>query len=327
MKLLLDYEKKYWTQGKKLLVGIDEAGRGPLAGPVVAAAVIFDEKHIPIDGINDSKKLSEKKRESLYELIQKEALSIEIGVVNSVQIDKINILQATHKAMRMAIGRLRMDVDQLLVDGRPLPGSLYPQEAIIGGDSKCYSIAAASIIAKVYRDRMMKEYDKVFPGYGFAKHKGYGTKFHCDAIEKKKPCPIHRISFNKVREFKIDYKRTKNLRELGHFGEDRAAMLLYEKGYEIIERNYHCSTFGEIDIIAKIDDILCFIEVKTQRQEKYGHAENWVDERKMEQIAKIADAYLSEYPDIEDECRFDVIGVKIINNNIQIKHIEDAFEL
>ncbi|MCK4446388.1 MAG: ribonuclease HII, partial [Candidatus Marinimicrobia bacterium] len=190
-KVSLKFEQKLWNQGKTTVAGIDEAGRGPLAGPVIAAAVVFEKGEI-IEGINDSKRLSPKKRELLYDKIMKKAKAVSIGQVESQEIDRINILNATHKAMRQAVGRLKLKVEHLLVDGRPIPDKIYPQTAIVGGDRSCYSIAAASIIAKVNRDRLMVEYDSVFPGYGFARHKGYGTKKHREAIIKLKPCPIHR---------------------------------------------------------------------------------------------------------------------------------------
>jgi len=191
---MLSFERELWQQGKTSLVGIDEAGRGPLAGPVVAAAVIFP-KDVFIAGINDSKKVSEKRREKLVPQILAEAIEVTTGIVHEREIDRINILQATHKAMRICIGSLKTKPDHLLVDGRGLPDKIYPQTAIEGGDRVCFSIAAASIIAKVTRDRMMYEYDEMFPEYGFARHKGYGTKAHVDAIRRFGRCPLHRNSF------------------------------------------------------------------------------------------------------------------------------------
>ena len=322
-----EYETKLWQSGKQHIAGIDEAGRGPLAGPVVAAAVVFDPLADLIAGIADSKKITEKRREKLYDLIQHQALAVGIGVVEPKEIDRINILQATHKAMRMAIGRLKLKVDHILVDGRGIPDKIYPQTAIIGGDRVCYSISAASIIAKVYRDQIMREMDTVFPGYGFAKHKGYGTQQHLDAIKKLKPCPIHRRSFAGVREHVFDLEKLKNSRLLGKYGEDLAAHYLYKKGFQIVQRNFHAGVYGEIDIITKKDDLLCFVEVKTQRRNIYGPPESWVDERKMEQLGLIADAYLSQYPELDMNCRFDVIGVTLQPKGHHINHLEDAFRL
>ena len=325
--LSLDIEKKYWQKGPTILAGIDEAGRGPLAGPVVAAAVIFPPGHQAIEGINDSKKISEKKREELYDKISSQSKAVGIGLVDSKAIDNLNIVNATYKAMRMAIGRTKCNINMLLVDGRPLKNSIISQEAIVGGDSKCYSIAAASIIAKVYRDRLMAKYHKIFPQYNFAKHKGYGTKEHCEAIEKFGACPIHRYSFKRVTGFEFDLKKITNNRTIGSIGENHAAWYLYQQNYEIIERNYHFSNQGEIDIIARDGNVLIFVEVKTIRQKMFGKPEDKVDEFKQEQLYKIAEAYLAEQDTDEMECRFDIISVNIEDNKFYITHFKDAFRL
>lgn len=191
---MLAYEQKLWNAGKKLVVGIDEAGRGPLAGPVVAAAVVFPE-NIFIPGINDSKKLSPLKRAKLFESIHETAVAIGVGACDELVIDEINILQATYRAMKQAIANLAIQPEHVLVDGRLIPDLNLPQTAIIRGDAKCFSIAAASIIAKVTRDRMMIEYDRQFPQYGFAQHKGYPTRKHIQAIFKHGFCAIHRTTF------------------------------------------------------------------------------------------------------------------------------------
>jgi ribonuclease HII len=190
-----DYENDLWDKGKKIVAGIDEAGRGPLAGPVVAAAVIF-ERGFLLEEVNDSKVISKTKRLELFDVIYRHALSIGIGIVDHRTIDKINILNATFRAMHMAINKLSYEPDHLLIDGPLFAGANIPFTTIINGDAKCFSVAAASIIAKVTRDRLMIEYDKQFPEFGFAKHKGYGTKEHLEAIRKYGTCEIHRISFN-----------------------------------------------------------------------------------------------------------------------------------
>ena len=188
------YEKEY--DGYGYVCGIDEVGRGPLAGPVVAGAVILP-KDCRILYINDSKKLSAKKREELFDEIQKQAVAIGIGLVPHDRIDEINILQATYEAMRMAIANLKVKPGVLLNDAVTIPGVDIPQVPIIKGDAKSISIGAASIMAKVYRDRMMIEYDNMYPGYGFASNKGYGSKEHMEALQKIGPSPIHRQSFIK----------------------------------------------------------------------------------------------------------------------------------
>jgi ribonuclease HII len=193
------YEQKYYKKGYRLMAGIDEVGRGPLAGPVVAAAVI-----LPIDfylpGIDDSKKLSEQKREQFFVEISEKAVSIGVGLIESNEIDQINIFEATKKAMLAAIQQLEPKPDFLLIDAVKLETG-YPSEAIIKGDALSVSIAAASIIAKVMRDRILKDYDQIYPQYGFARNAGYGTKEHLQAIELYGITPIHRKSFSPVKEY------------------------------------------------------------------------------------------------------------------------------
>lgn len=186
------FEKEY--SDHQAICGIDEVGRGPFAGPVVAGAVILPKDH-PILYLNDSKKLSEKKREELYEVILKEAVATGIGMASPARIDEINILQATYEAMRMAISNLAVQPDLLLNDAVTIPEIEIMQIPIIKGDAKSVSIAAASILAKVTRDRLMVEYERVFPGYDFASNKGYGTKAHIEGLKKFGPTPIHRMSF------------------------------------------------------------------------------------------------------------------------------------
>ncbi len=187
------------AKGFKLIAGVDEAGRGPLAGPVVASAVIFENSEYP-SGIRDSKQLSPKLRDKIFYEICEKACSVGVGIVNEDIIDRINILQATHLAMTRAIHSLEKKPDFVLFDGVPAPGSGFPQKAVVGGDRRSITIAAASIIAKVSRDRIMLEHDSRFPEYGFSAHKGYGTKAHIDNLQKFGPCRIHRKSFRPVAE-------------------------------------------------------------------------------------------------------------------------------
>lgn len=191
---MLEFEKKYLEQGYQNIAGIDEVGRGPLAGPVCAAAVILPPGLV-IDGINDSKKLTEKKREALYDIIAAEAIAWATAYVEPEVIDSINIRQATHQAMQMAVNALKVPADFLLVDGNDRIPFDVASEYIIKGDAKSQSIAAASIMAKVTRDRYMTEMDGVYPGYGFAKNKGYGTQLHMEGIRAIGLCPLHRRSF------------------------------------------------------------------------------------------------------------------------------------
>ena len=189
------YEHALWQSGLTQVAGVDEAGRGPLAGPVVAAAVIF-EPHSYIEGVNDSKKLTAIQREKLFDLIHSKARSIGIGTVSHEKIDQMNILQASMYAMECAVSELPYRPEHLLIDGNTYRDNAHPYTTVVGGDSRCFCIAAASIIAKVTRDRLMMQYHEQFPEYGFAKHKGYGTRQHIEAIRKYGPCEIHRKSFH-----------------------------------------------------------------------------------------------------------------------------------
>lgn len=192
----LEYENKVISNGYTAVCGVDEAGRGPLAGPVCAAAVILPPNTI-IDGVNDSKKLTEKKRESLFDVIKEQSLAYSVAWASVEEIEEINILNAAMLAMRRAVEGLTVKADFALIDGNKAPQLDIPAFPIIKGDSLSMSIAAASILAKVSRDRLMYEYDKQFPDYGFAKHKGYGTKLHREKLLELGPCEIHRQSFLK----------------------------------------------------------------------------------------------------------------------------------
>ena len=192
----LEFEKEALAKGYKSVCGVDEAGRGPLAGPVCAAAVILPEGVI-IDGVNDSKKLSEKKRESLFDVIREQALSYSIAYATVDEIEEINILNATMLAMRRAIDGLDIKADYAMIDGNKIPPIDIDAECIVKGDAKSMSIACASILAKVSRDRLLYKYAEEYPMYGFDKHKGYGSKVHREAILKYGPCPYHRKSFLK----------------------------------------------------------------------------------------------------------------------------------
>ena len=194
--LTMEKEAELRAKGFTAGCGIDEAGRGPLAGPVVAAAVILPEG-IELPGVNDSKKITEKKREVLFDFVKEHALAYGIGQASEQEIDEINILQATFLAMRRAVEALDVPADFALVDGNRIQGLGIPAETVIGGDGKVLSIAAASILAKVTRDRYMREMAQTYPEYGFEKHKGYGTKAHYAAIEQYGICPLHRRTFLK----------------------------------------------------------------------------------------------------------------------------------
>ena len=201
---LYAYEHAAWARGHEIGAGVDEAGRGPLAGPVSVAAVILPHD-LCLPKLNDSKKISAKVREELFDEIQEKAIAVGTALIDAQTIDRVNIYQATINGMYEAIFSLRPEPQEVLIDAVPLDRLPMPSESIIKGDAKSASIAAASIIAKVTRDRLMDEYDKVYPEYGFAQHKGYGTAQHIEALKKYGPCPIHRRSFEPVRSLSYDF--------------------------------------------------------------------------------------------------------------------------
>jgi len=204
---LLEFDRQFSQKGFSRFAGVDEAGRGPLAGPVVAAAVVLNREFIGgepeglVLAINDSKKLSSVKREAIYAfLVSSPHVAMGVGISGSDEIDRINILRATHAAMRRALEKITPLPDHALVDGLPVPGLPCPSTAVVGGDGKSLSIAAASIVAKVVRDRMMCDLDRQYPQYGMAAHKGYGTAAHIKVLLEYGPCPVHRRSFQPVRD-------------------------------------------------------------------------------------------------------------------------------
>ncbi|SVC48276.1 uncharacterized protein METZ01_LOCUS301130 [marine metagenome] len=320
---MLQYEQKYWQSGRKYLAGIDEAGRGPLAGPVAAAAVILPQ-NIDLPEVTDSKKISEKKRERLFDDIYKTAISIGVGVVHEEVIDNKNILQATYQAMRHSLGQLSISPEVILVDGNKADIKHYKQESIIDGDQKSLSIAAASIIAKVTRDRMMRQFDIVFPEYGFAKHKGYGTKQHIEAIQKSKATPIHRKSFNPVSHHLPNMAYLQRNRLLGKLGEQLTACQLIRNHQNILEMNYNVPKIGEIDIISKDAEILVFTEVKTQTTaHDWGTPRSQIDEKKRDRIMNAVQHYMDSH-ELDCDFRFDVAEVILGSGKPQIQIIKDG---
>jgi ribonuclease HII len=209
------FERQLWSHGATRIAGVDEAGRGPLAGPVAAAAVIlpslwgnlgFDER---LRALNDSKQLTEVQREEFFSILTTHPeISFAIALVDAAAIDRLNILQATHRAMNEALAQLQPQPEHVLVDGRPVKSIRLPSTAIVKGDARSYSIAAASVLAKVTRDRTMLEFHEQFPAYGFAEHKGYGTPKHLAAIAAHGPCPIHRRSFAPLKPVQAELLRT-----------------------------------------------------------------------------------------------------------------------
>ena len=302
-----------------LIAGVDEAGRGPLAGPVVAATVILDEQN-PISGLADSKKLTTKKREKLFQEIMQHA-EVGIGVVDVEEIDKINILKATQKAMYKAIGALKTKPDKALIDGYALPNQIIPNKGIIGGDDKIDCIGAASIIAKVTRDRMMQQYDIIFPEFGFARHKGYGTILHMEKLSEYKACPIHRKSFKPVNENLPTITWLKSQCRIGQWGERLAALEYFNNGYKIHALNHYCAPYGEIDIIAEKENELVFAEVKTAAGKTLGGVEGQVDEVKLQSLSNAIDKYIMDN-EIQNDIRLDVFAIILGKNGPALKHFK-----
>ena len=297
----------------ELIAGVDEAGRGPLAGPVVAAAVILPNNH-KIEGLADSKKLTPKKREKLFDEI-KAVSQVGIGIVSHKTIDRINILQGTFKAMRKALGRLSKKPEKALIDGFPLPDQVIKNEGIIGGDSKIESISAASIVAKVTRDQIMKNMDPIFPEFGFSQHKGYGTKQHMEALKKFKATPIHRKTFRPVKENMPNIRWLKSSKLIGKLGEQLVALKYLNDGFQIVKMNHICSHYGEINIITEKNDQLIFIEVKTATKDQKTVLDLKLDQSKLQKLKSAIPYYLSELGE-EKDVRLDIASVMIGKNPI-----------
>ena len=292
-----------------LIAGVDEAGRGPLAGPVVAAAVILPKNH-NIQGLRDSKKLAKKKREELYPLIYKEAISVGIGEIDEKTIDKINIRQATFKAMQIALGKLTPRPDKALIDGEKLPSQIIPNIGIIGGDSMEDSIKAASIVAKVTRDRIMKEYSIIFPEYGFENHSGYGTKKHIEALDLYRSSPIHRQSFRPVKIRLPSFKWMKENNKTKWLGEKLAALYIKKRGMQIVglNNNFHQSN---INIHAMEGNIHVLVNVLTQIVVENSIIDDSILRNKSNTIRKTYSILIEKMTSVKKPFRFDFIVVSL----------------
>ena len=306
---ILKYEKSFKSKGYHQIVGIDEAGRGPLAGPVVAVAVNWGKNTI-IEGVKDSKKISEKKRLLLFDQIQNEALDIGIGIVHEKQIDKLNILQATYLAMRMAIGTLKIKPDLLLIDGNKADIHHIEQQNIIKGDSLSYSIACASIIAKVTRDSIMYDYDKVFPDYGFKNHKGYGTKFHIEALKSVLSSPIHRKSFKPINSYLPTIKNYQDSNSLMLLGKQLIASNMIKNNYQIINFN------DQYDLICKKQKTIIIVDIQILMNGKTINSKS--QSNKLNFDGNMKD-FLSKLEIIYNRFRLDRASVNLTNTGPQIK--------
>jgi len=317
------------ARGYRVIGGVDEAGRGPLAGPVVAACVVLDPASIP-DGIGDSKTLTEAARSRTYEAIRETALGIGVGSADVAEIDALNILRATHLAMRRACEACPCHPEFVLVDGLPVPSLPVPHRAIVRGDATCFSIAAASIVAKVTRDRLMIEMDAVYPGYGFADHKGYATPDHLRALDRLGPCPAHRRSFAPVR---ASASLVGSLLTLdgnprhtdGERGERFAQLYLERAGHTILATHYRLGHY-EVDIVSRSGETVVFTEVKTSGRLATEPPSSRLSADQKKRIIAAATAYLSQHGLEDCGCRFDVIEVVLCSGSPAIRHHEAAFE-
>lgn len=299
------------------ICGVDEAGRGPLAGPVVCAAVVLPP-HARFDALTDSKKLSEKQRERLFNEIVAQATAHKIVVVGNDTIDRVNILAATMQGMKAAINALKTPA-AAFVDGNRVPDADIPCVAVVKGDATSASIAAASVLAKVTRDRIMTDYDIVYPEYGFAQHKGYPTKAHYDAVRAYGLIEIHRKTF-----FKKNPEILQTA-DIGKQGEQAAQAYLAQNGYAIVARNYKTRT-GEVDIVADKGGFRVFVEVKTRARGSLVPGVYSVDRRKQQRILSAAQALLQEQP-TELQPRLDYIEVVHEDGGFSVTdHIENAFD-
>lgn len=311
---LLSYEREIWQKGIRFIAGIDEAGRGPWAGPVVAAAVIWPEE-VPLSGLRDSKALSSKKREEFFDIIRERAISYGIGMVDAEEIDRVNILQATFSAMKKALEQLSVSPEFLLIDGNHrIPGLNIPQRTLIRGDSLSLSVAAAGVLAKVTRDRIMQQIGRKFPKYGFDRHKGYGTREHREKLSILGPTELHRFTFKPVRK------------KLGEWGEERAVRFLMDSGYKILDRNVR-TRFGEVDILAEDRGVIIFIEVKARSSDRFGRGEESVSMYKQRRIVKSAFQIMKKRNLVNKSFRFDVLSIHSENGKRwRMELIKNAFE-
>lgn len=317
---IFEYDKR---EGIPLLCGVDEAGRGPLAGDVYAAAVILPQDCF-IEGLNDSKKLTPKKRDELYDIIKEKAISFSVGVATIAEIEEYNILNATFLAMSRAVDGLSVKPQMVLVDGNRNPKLSVHSKTVVKGDATSACIAAASILAKVERDRYMEQIALDYPEYQFGKHKGYGTALHYEMLDKFGVSPVHRKSFLKKY---LSGEKT-NAEKKGEFGENASAEYLAKRGYEILFRNYH-SAYGEIDIIAEKENTIAFVEVKTRKAGAVIKAKEAVSPSKQQKIIRTALTFISEN-NIKLQPSFDVIEVYTTGEKrlevSMINHLENAFD-
>ena len=314
-----DEELALHRLGYRMVAGVDEAGRGPLAGPVVAGAVVIPpELRAPcLARVRDSKLLSARQRTALYACIRESGVSYASGVVSHEDVDRLGIAAATREAMLKAVGGLPARPDFVLVDGLPVDQGGLPAKALVGGDRRCLSIAAASIVAKVTRDAMMLEEHAKYPAYGFDANKGYPTRAHLEQLRRLGPCPIHRRSFAPVREA-MAHSATDESHSpinsgrirLGALGEGAARGYLERTGFAVLDTNYRCP-HGEVDIVARDGDAVVFVEVRTRRGGSFGTPEESVTAGKARRLIATAQSYLQTREGLPPHWRIDLVAVDV----------------
>jgi len=318
-------DRELHASGYDMICGVDEAGRGPLAGPVFAAAVILPPE-TGFNGLGDSKKLSEKTRGRLFDEITASALSFAVALADHREIDEMNILRATFLAMNRAVDKLAIEPDIVLVDGDRDPKIRYRSRCIVGGDGKSASIAAASILAKVSRDRHMAGMAELYPQYSFEKHKGYGTKLHYEKLREHGPSEIHRVTF--LKKLPAAAGNTGAAKgNLGAWGEALACEYLEAKNYTIAAKGFR-SPFGEIDLIVSDKSFIVFVEVKLRKKTDFAFPREFISRAKQKKIIATANLWLASHR-TRLQPRFDVIEIYAPDGektaSPEINHIENAF--
>jgi len=313
----LRWESDLWWNGFSVIAGVDEVGRGPLAGPVFAAAVVLPSS-LPLSAlarVRDSKIVPAAERDDLDAAIRRCAVAVGIGCSSVAEIDGLGIVRATYRAMKRALKQLPAPPDHLLIDAVHLPRLRIPQTSIVHGDGLCLSIACASIVAKVARDRLMLRLDGRFPGYGLAQNKGYATAEHLEAISRMGPSGIHRCSFAPVRlalvgDLLMQEQPVDGRRALGAAGESLTVRFLEARGYRVLERNVRTAR-GEIDLVAEHDGCLVFVEVRLRRGAHVDSALESVAAAKQRRLRRLAGEYCVLHGRALDPVRIDVVAVSL----------------
>ena len=323
-----ELETRLHRSGYVAVAGLDEVGRGTLAGPVAAGAVILPKKprRKLFNLVRDSKQMSAPQRDEAYDLIAKSARSCAVGWADASEIDRYGIVPSVRLAMRRALGRLDERAQHLLIDALALPSTNLPQTSIVRGDSKSLSIAAASVIAKVERDRFMIDLAESYPGYGFESHKGYGTQQHLEAIRELGPSTAHRMTFRPVAYAKVQVKRV-HPSVSGEWAESFVVRDLIDRGMEIVSRNYR-TRFGEVDLIAKDGSTIAFIEVRARRSTTFGTPAETISRAKARRITAACHEYLQRHKLTGADWRIDVAEVQLDqwSRPVAMNLIESAIE-